>query len=99
MNMFISDRKYERQEIAFAGIVVLVGVALRVKLALLTSLNPDEALHALVAFDDWGPMLRNSLSITHPPLFISLLHVISRVSRAEFALRLGPLLAGILFPV
>jgi predicted membrane-bound mannosyltransferase len=80
-------------------LVFIVGLVLRLRLALLTYLNPDEALQALLAFGNWGDVLRNTLKVTHPPLLILITHAISLISRTEFALRLVPVLAGRLFPV
>ena len=92
-------RDVERWELVFGGVVFLAGLALRLRLALLTYLNPDEALHALLAMGSWGDALRNSLTVPHPPLLIAVTHAVLLISRTEFALRLVPLLAGCLFPV
>jgi hypothetical protein len=92
-------RDFERWEIVFGGVVFLAGLALRLRLALSTYLNSDEALQALLALGSWGDTLRNALTVTHPPLILAVAHVALLISRTEFALRLVPLLAGSLFPV
>lgn len=92
-------RDFKRWEIALAGVIFLVGLVLRLRLAIDTYLNPDEALQALAAEGGWGDALRNSLKLTHPPLIIVVTHAALLVSRAELAVRLVPVLAGSLFPV
>jgi hypothetical protein len=72
---------------------------LRVRIALTTYLNPDEALQALLSFPGWPQVWRNSLTVTHPPLLILITHLVSMASRTEIALRMVPILAGSLFPV
>jgi hypothetical protein len=71
-------RDYGRWEIMFVGVVFTAGLALRLRLALLHYLNPDEALQALLAFGTWGDALRNSLQVTHPPLLIVIRGLCSR---------------------
>jgi Dolichyl-phosphate-mannose-protein mannosyltransferase len=92
-------RDFNRWEIIFVGVVFTAGLALRLRLALLTYLNPDEALHALWAFGTWADTLRNSPADTHPPLLLFITHAVSLISRTELALRLVPVLAGSLFPL
>jgi hypothetical protein len=89
----------DRWEALFVVVVLLAGLVLRLRLALVTDLNPDEAQQALLAFSNWGETLRNSLTVTHPPLLIFITHAVSLISRSEFALRLLPVLAGSLFPL
>src|SRR5450755_2026161 len=96
---FRMKREFSRWEIAFVVVVVAAGLALRLRLALLTYVNPDEALHALVAFSSWDRLVPDSLRVTHPPLLLVLTHFVSFVSRSELAVRMIPLLAGSAFPV
>ena len=91
--------KWQRWEIAFAAVVFAAGLFLRLRLALLTYLNPDEALAALSASGSWSEVLRESLRIAHPPLMQMVTHAVSLVSRSELALRMVPVLSGSLFPV
>jgi hypothetical protein len=79
--------------------VAVAGLLLRIRFALFTYLNPDEALHALLSFGTWRQVRYSWLGVTHPPLLIFVLHGVSLLSRSEFALRLAPLLAGSLFPL
>jgi Dolichyl-phosphate-mannose-protein mannosyltransferase len=88
-----------RWEIAFLTVVFVAGLALRLRLALTTYLNPDEALQALLSFAGWPQVWRNSLTVTHPPLLILITHLVSMVSRTGIAVRMVPILAGSLFPV
>ena len=92
-------RDFDRWAIIFVIAVVVAGLALRLRLALLTYLNPDEALHALLAFGTLRETIRNSIGVTHPPLLAVITHFVSRISRTELALRLVPLMAGCLFPL
>src|SRR5690349_1244751 len=70
-------------------VLLLAGTALRLSLAWLTFLNPDEALHYFVSV---RPTLRDvyeaSLTTAHPPLMIVLLHFWAKLGASEFFLRL-----------
>lgn len=92
-------RGFERWEIIFVAVVFLAGLALRLRLALFTYLNPDEAVNALLSFGTWGYALSNWVKETHPPLLMVITHAVSLISRKEIALRLVPVLAGSLFPL
>jgi hypothetical protein len=92
-------RDLSRWEIVFAVVVFTAGLALRLRLALLTYFNADEALHSLWAFGTWGETLRNAPADTHPPLLLFITYAVSQLSRTELALRLVPVLAGSLFPL
>ncbi len=85
------------------GIVFLSGLALRLRLAFITYLNPDEALHAIWSFGgprgDWSQTWLYALTDTHPPLLTLITHVVAMFSRTEFALRMVPVMAGSLFPL
>jgi len=86
-------------EIALVAAVFAIGLALRLRLAATTYLNPDEALHALISFGTWRDTLGQMLTVTHPPLFILITHLVFLISRTELALRTIPVVAGSLFPV
>ena len=85
------------------SIVFLSGLALRLRLSLITYFNPDEALHAIWSFGgsrgDWSQTWLYALTDTHPPLLTLITHVVAMFSRTEFALRMVPVLAGSLFPL
>jgi 4-amino-4-deoxy-L-arabinose transferase-like glycosyltransferase len=75
-----------------------MGTAVRVYLAWLTFLNPDEALHYFVsAQPSFGAAYKASLTMAHPPLMILLLHPWTLLGTSEFFLRLPFVIAGILF--
>lgn len=58
-------------------------------------LNPDEAQHfASARAQTWIGVYRESLTHTHPPLFILLLHGFTLIGRSEVILRLPSVLAG-----
>lgn len=83
---------------AFYFLLIVAGLFLRLRLAWLTFLNPDEALHFFLAHQ---PSLRlayqASLTTAHPPLMILFLHYWSLLGRSEFFLRLPFVIAGTLF--
>ncbi len=57
-------------------------------------LNPDEAVHFSAArSNSWSGAYEASLAVTHPPLFILILHGILFFGRTEFALRLPSLIS------
>jgi 4-amino-4-deoxy-L-arabinose transferase-like glycosyltransferase len=59
-------------------------------------LNPDEALHFDMARpSNWFGAYEASRTVTHPPLFILVLHAILFFGRTELILRLPSLLGGI----
>jgi hypothetical protein len=75
-----------------------MGTAVRVYLAWLTFLNPDEALHYFVsAQPSFGAAYKASLTMAHPPLMIFLLHVWQLIGTSELLLRLPFVVAGVLF--
>jgi hypothetical protein len=92
-------RQLERWEIVMVSLVLVAGIVLRARLAIQVAFNPDEALHAVLAFGTWSQTLRNSLLVTHPPLLAVITYLVSRVSHGELALRMVPMVAGSLFPV
>lgn len=92
-------RAFNRWEIIFASVIFTAGLALRLRLALLSYLNPDEALHALSAFGTWGDTVRYAPLDGHPPLLLFVTHAVALISRTELALRLVPVLTGSLFPL
>jgi 4-amino-4-deoxy-L-arabinose transferase-like glycosyltransferase len=74
---------------------IAIGAVLRLRLALPTYLNPDEALHfLLVNQPSVGAAYRASLTNAHPPLFFLILYFWRFLGSSEFALRLVSLLAG-----
>jgi hypothetical protein len=78
--------------------LVAAGLFLRLRLAWLTFLNPDEALHYFLAHQPSVKLAyQASLTTTHPPLMILFLHYWSLLGRSEFFLRLPFVIAGTLF--
>jgi uncharacterized membrane protein len=82
----------------FVFLLLAAGLFLRLRLAWLTFLNADEALHYFLGHQ---PSLRlayeASLTATHPPLMVLFLHYWSWVGDSEFVLRLPFVIAGTLF--
>ena len=84
-----TTEKLTRLEIAFASVVVLTGVILRVRLASITFFSPDETVHAMFAFTSVREIVGYSFDVDkHPPLLMLMNHLISMVSRSELAMRL-----------
>ncbi|MCW5981730.1 MAG: glycosyltransferase family 39 protein [Bryobacteraceae bacterium] len=83
----------------FAAAALILGLAMRVRLAATLYVNPDEAWVSLLAnptaFDE---LYRMAGRMAHPPLFVLLLHAVKAVSESDFALRLLPVSAGVVFP-
>jgi 4-amino-4-deoxy-L-arabinose transferase-like glycosyltransferase len=75
-----------------------MGFLLRLRLAWLTFLNPDEALHYFLSYQ---PSLKltydASLTTAHPPLMVLFLHYWLFLGKSEFFLRLPFVIAGTLF--
>ena len=81
-----------------AGLLVLAGFVVRLKLAAATFLNADEALHFMAANQDsWKLTYRASLTVSHPPLLIFVLHVWRMFGSSEIILRLPSVVAGTAF--
>jgi Dolichyl-phosphate-mannose-protein mannosyltransferase len=81
-----------------AGLIVGAGFLVRLKLASETFLNADEALHFMAANQPtWSQTCRASLTISHPPLLIFLLHLWRTLGTSELILRLPCVFAGSIF--
>ena len=77
----------EHFELAALAVVAL-GLALRIRAAHGTFLNPDEALHYFIANrPSWALMYRASLTMAHPPLLFFFLYLWRHVGTSEFVLR------------
>lgn len=85
-------------ESGFTLLAIGIGLALRLRLAWMTFLNPDEALHYFLSHQ---PSLKlacqASLTTAHPPLMIIFLHFWARLGSSEIFLRLPFVIAGTLF--
>ena len=74
---------------------LLLAFGLRLKSALGTYLNPDEALHyLLVNHNSFADTYQASLTNAHPPLYFALLHYWHFVGNSEAMLRLPSVLAS-----
>ncbi|MGC1436807.1 MAG: glycosyltransferase family 39 protein [Terriglobales bacterium] len=82
-----------------SAILVLVAAFLvRLRAASGTFLNPDEALHYLLANQSsWRLAYNASLTNAHPPLLTLVLFLWRRVGTSEFVLRLPSVIAGTAF--
>jgi Dolichyl-phosphate-mannose-protein mannosyltransferase len=88
----------EANSTLWVWVLLLAGFGVRVWRASGTFLNPDEAFHFLLANQtSWRLAYRASLTATHPPLLILLLHAVRSVGTSEMVLRMPSILAGVAF--
>jgi uncharacterized membrane protein len=81
-----------------AGAIVAAGLVARIKLASETFLNADEALHFMAANQpSWKLTYQASLTLSHPPLLIFVLHLWRILGTNEVLLRLPSVFAGTAF--
>jgi len=81
-----------------AALVLAAGFLVRVWAASGTFLNPDEALHLLIAHgNSLARAYQTSLTTAHPPLFILVLYLWRALGNSEFVLRLPSVIAGTVF--
>ncbi|HWY53989.1 MAG TPA: glycosyltransferase family 39 protein [Terriglobales bacterium] len=79
-------------------LVLTAGLVIRLRAASGTFLNPDEALHYLLANQpSWLLAYKASLTNAHPPLLTILLYFWRGVGTSEFVLRLPSVIAGTIF--
>jgi len=90
--------KSRRREELRALPIVVAAFLLRLWIASGTFLNPDEALHFLVANKlSWAAAFKASLSTAHPPGLIFVLYFWRHLGTSELVLRLPSILAGTVF--
>src|SRR3989442_11702834 len=78
--------------------LLLAGFLARLWHASGTFLNPDEALHFMMANKtSWAVAYRASLSLAHPPLLVLILHGWRSFGVSELWLRMPSILAGTAF--
>src|SRR5579863_4050074 len=83
----------------FAALVIVgIGFMARLKDAAGTFLNPDEALHFVIAnHTSWPLAYQASLTTAHPPLLIFVLYWWRYLGTSELMLRLPSVIAGAAF--
>jgi hypothetical protein len=92
------DRWLDNHSDLAALAIVAVGFGLRLWTAHGTFLNPDEALHFLIANRaSLADAYRASLTMAHPPLLIFVIYFWRNFGTSEFVLRLPSVLAGTAF--
>lgn len=90
-----NPKEFYGQNLA-AVIVIGTGLAIRFLLAGSYFLDPDEALHNLLASHDSLVLTwKAALTQAHPPLLIFLLHALHRIGNSELILRTPMILCGI----
>ena len=81
-----------------ALLIVTAALLVRLRAASGTFLNPDEALHYLLANQSsWFLAYRASLTNAHPPLLTFVLYLWRGVGTSELVLRLPSVIAGTAF--
>jgi len=81
-----------------AILVLTAAFLVRLRTAWGTFLNPDEALHYLLANQSaWLLAYKASLTNAHPPLLTFVLHFWRELGTSEFVLRLPSVIAGTTF--
>lgn len=94
----VQPRTWNTFNIATALVLLSLGLFLRLRLAWMTFLNPDEALHYFFAHQSSLRIAyQASLTTAHPPLMILFMHCWAALGSSEFFLRLPFVVAGILF--
>jgi hypothetical protein len=81
--------------------IIICGLLWRLYYAADFYLNPDEAMHYMVAAHDWHGWVgfyRTATRVVHPPLFIAVLRGVLLFGCSERMLRFVPMVAGALFP-
>jgi hypothetical protein len=92
------DRWFETHSNLSAMLILTTGFLIRLWVASGTFLNPDEALHYLLANQpSWRVAYHASLTNAHPPLLTFLLYFWREVGTSEFVLRLPSVIAGTAF--
>jgi hypothetical protein len=82
---------------SIALLVIAAGLVIRVITVAAAYLNPDEALHYLLANQPSAALAyQASLTNAHPPFFFLLLYFLRFIGTSEFILRLPSVLAGTL---
>ncbi len=77
------------------ALVIIAGLAARLYKAAAYFLDPDEALHLVLAGQPWvGLAYKAALTNAHPPLLVLFLHYWRWLGQSEFVLRLPSVLAG-----
>jgi Dolichyl-phosphate-mannose-protein mannosyltransferase len=89
---------FEAHSGLIAILVMIAAFLIRLRTARGTFLNPDEALHYLLANQStWLLAYKASLTNAHPPLLTSVLYFWRRLGTSELILRLPSVLAGTAF--
>jgi 4-amino-4-deoxy-L-arabinose transferase-like glycosyltransferase len=89
------DRWVESHSNLSALLILIAGFLIRLRAASGTFLNPDEALHFLLANQSsWRLAYSASLTNAHPPLLTLMLYLWRGVGTSEFVLRLPSVIAG-----
>jgi len=92
------DAWLSQHAVLIGGLVLALGLLLRLEAAAGTFLNPDEAEHYLVADQPSLKLAyRASVNHPHPPLFILLLYYWRNLGSSEMMLRIPSIIAGTAF--
>jgi hypothetical protein len=98
----LAEQWLDRHWMLWSGVVAVIGLILRLYFAQLWYLNPDEAMHYMVAayhplsIADW---YRAAGQVSHPPLYVWLLHGVLWFGDSQFVVRSLGVTAGAVFPL
>ncbi len=92
------DSRFEERSTLIAAAVIALGLVWRLWLAQATFFNTDEAWHVSLANQSSAWLAyKASLTISHPPLLILILHFWRTLGTSDLMLRLPSVLAGTAF--
>ncbi len=97
MNPGADESRVPHSTAPVAAALIALGALARLRAANAPFLAPDEALHLQMAgAPSLAEVYRGSLGNAHPPLFVLLLHGWMKIARTDWALRLLPVVLGVL---
>src|SRR5581483_7163926 len=92
------DSSFQERRTFSICLLLAIGFMVRIWHASGTFLNSDEVMHFAAANQtSWLQTYKASLSLSHPPLLIFILHIWRALGTSEVMLRMPSILAGIAF--
>src|SRR5581483_2686645 len=92
------DSSFQERRTFWICLLLAIGFMVRIWHASGTFLNSDEVMHFAAANQtSWLQTYKASLSLSHPPLLIFILHIWRALGTSEVVLRMPSILAGVAF--